>query len=314
MQWHSDAKNTKGHGLCPSWILSGMRQPTEPTLTRGHCHLLKPSSHLVQPRSSTLPLLWSRAALLKKSLDYFPRSRPHTIPPGFTTALPATSSQVPAPSPPWVLGHPQPLAGRGSPVATRRPLPPSPPYLSAAAARGLRGAAGRLGAAPPPAPHVGDPAAASPRHRHRARALLRAAGRGGRPRRRRLPGLLLRTPGSPHAQLQAEEERGGEQAQAESGAPPERPLLGHGVGGCPARRCRPAAGFMPPAGRAPRPPPPKLGSPRPERGRPGRGRDAPVPARRGLRDAAVLARRRPEGCSEPRREQRPVRACGRAAV
>lgn len=269
--------------------------------TRGHCHLLRPSSHLVQPRSSTLPLSCSWAALLKKSLDHFPRARHHTTPPRLTTALPAASPQVPAPSPltlsPW----------RGAGVSCRdtAAAPPDPPYLPAAWGRGLRGTAGGSGTAPPPAPHVGDPATATPRHRHRRH---RAAGRGGHPRRhRRLPGLLLRAPGSPHAQLQAEEERGGEQAEAESGAPPERPLLGHGVGGCPGRRCRPPA---PPQGSCPRRAGPRgrrrrnLGVPAPSgagRGGAGMALSRPGPARRGLRDTAVLARRRPEGRSAPRR-------------
>lgn len=139
MQWHSYAKNAKGHGLCPNWMRSGMRQPAEPTLARGHCHLLRPSSHLVQPRSSTLPLLWSRAALLKKSLDHFQEVDP--TPPRFTTALPAASSQVPAPRPsPRVLAHPQPLAGSGVACRDTAAAPPEPALPSCG---GCPGAAGR---------------------------------------------------------------------------------------------------------------------------------------------------------------------------
>lgn len=159
--------------------------------------------------------------------------------------------------------------------------PGSPPYLPAAAARGLQGAAAGHGAPPTAAPHVGDP---PPARRRRARLLLllRAAGRGQRPPRRfcrRRPGLLLRAPRSPHAQLQAEEERGREQAEAEDRAPPQRPLLGHGDGGSPCPALPGAA--APPQGSCRRRAGPrgrrrKVVRPRPERGRPGRGRDAPA--------------------------------------
>lgn len=160
---------------------------------------------------------------------------------------PSIQAPVAACLPPPKLPQSHPPA----PVATGLPSPD--PYLPAGAARGLRGAAAGLGSPPPAAPHVGDPPP--------------PGGLGGTPwgspggsqPRSRPPGLLLRAPGSPDAQLEAEEESGREQAEAESRAPPQRPLRGHRG---------PAAGLMPPA-------PWGSAEPRPERGRPGRGRHGP---------------------------------------
>lgn len=158
-----------------------------------------------------------------------------------------------SPSRRWPHVQPPELPQSHPPAPVATGLPSPDPYLPAGAARGLRGAAAGLGSPPPAAPHVGDP----PPPGGLGGTPWGSPG-GSQPHSRPLR-LLLRAPGSPDAQLEAEEESSREQAEAESRAPPQRPLRGHRG---------PAAGLMPPA-------PWGSAEPRPERGRPGRGRHGP---------------------------------------
>lgn len=137
-----------------------------------------------------------------------------------------------SPSRRWPHVQPPELPQSHPPAPVATGLPSPDPYLPAGAARGLRGAAAGLGSPPPAAPHVGDP----PPPGGLGGTPWGSPG-GSQPRSRPLR-LLLRAPGSPDAQLEAEEESSREQAEAESRAPPQRPLRGHRG---------PAAGLMPPA-------------------------------------------------------------------
>lgn len=124
MQWHSDAKNAKGHGVCPSLILLGMRQPAEPTWRLGVTVTFSDRALTLSspaPAHSPFPAAEQHCSKSRLTTSQELVITPHHLasPPPSRPPLLRYQPHLRSPSAPG--GEP------GSPVATRRPLPPTRP-------------------------------------------------------------------------------------------------------------------------------------------------------------------------------------------